>query len=180
MKYLIFSLFILAAAGCGPGRNQPAAAGFGQWDGAEYASAYKLLAESTVFRLGGIGFAGSMAPEQVALCRIIKQDNASEILESLYSNGTLPGKLYSLLGFRFVDRARFEELSPKLKKNTDKIEAQAGCVFFKQTVRSVVEMMGSGDYDGHIERGLEADRAEKKVDIQGKNVMVCQFGEGNI
>jgi hypothetical protein len=128
--------------------------GYGHFDNVD---SVKLLEKSQCFRVGHVGVAGVIPNEAIALHRIMKRDDASAALEELYSKGSPAGKLYALLGLRFVNKAKYEELMPQLKQNTDKVETQAGCIVYTETVQAIISSMEAGNYDYDIQHELKSD-----------------------
>ncbi len=159
MKQLILQIIVLfAVIGCNSAQNPPKMSGCNNHvSDAASTEPFKLLEKSPCFRLGGVGYAGVIAPEEIALRKIMKQDDASAALEELYSKGSPVGKLYALLGLRFVNKAKYEELMPQLKQNTDKVETQAGCIVFKKTVQEIVSSIEAGQYDYYIKHDGDRD-----------------------
>lgn len=158
MRYLILqTVALMAITGCGSVQNSQEKSGYGHWDNLDSIESFELLEKSQCFRVGGIGVAGVTPPEEIALRRIMKQGNASTVLESLYSRGSSAGKLYAMLGLRFVNRAKYEELVPKLQQNTYKVDTQAGCIISEEKVQVVIKSMEAGNYDIAIQRELKSN-----------------------
>jgi hypothetical protein len=150
MKRMILQIIVLVAViGCEASQNSPKMSGYGHFDNVD---SVKLLEKSQCFRVDPAGVAGVIPNEMIALQRIMKRDDASAVLEELYSKGSPAGKLYALLGLRFVNKARYEELIPQLKQNTDKINTQSGCIIFDQTIKAIIGSMEAGNYDYYVQR----------------------------
>lgn len=139
------------------GQDPTKKSGCDNFDDANSMEPFKLLEKSQCFRIGGVGYAGKIPPEEIALCKIMKKDNASAVLEDLYSKGSSVGKLYALLGLRFINWAKYEELMPQLRQNTCKIDSQSGCIIFEETVQKIIRLMIAGNYDYPIQRELKSD-----------------------
>jgi hypothetical protein len=155
MKRMILQIIVIVAVtGCESAQNPPRISGCNHFDNVDSMEPIKLLEKSQCFRIGGVGWAGVTPPEESALRRIMKQDDASATLEELYSKGSPAGKLYALLGLRFINKARYEELMPQLKQSTDKINTQSGCIIFDETVQAIISSMEAGNYDYDIQREL--------------------------
>jgi hypothetical protein len=153
MKHLILQIIILfLVIGCNSAQNPPEMSGCAHYDNAEFKEPVKLLEKSPCFRVGPVGYAGVIAPEEIALRKIMKREDASAALEELYSKGSSAGKLYALLGLRFVNKAKYDELLPQLRQNTDKVATQAGCIVFEKTVQVIVSSIEAGEYDLAIEK----------------------------
>ena len=85
MKQLILQIIVLfAVIGCNSAQNPPKMSGCNNHvSDAASTEPFKLLEKSPCFRLGGVGYAGVIAPEEIALRKIMKQDDASAALEEL-------------------------------------------------------------------------------------------------
>ena len=111
----------------------------------------EYLKSSKCFRVGGVGFAGAIAPEEIALRRLMRQDNAFELLKRLSDKGSSVGKLYALLGLRYVDRGIFNELAIDLRNRNDVVETQEGCIIFEASMCDLVESIEDGVFDMYME-----------------------------
>jgi len=155
MKQLILQIIILfLVIGCNSAQNPPKTSGYDHFDNIE---SIKMLEKSQCFLVGRMGPAGVVPKEEIVLCKIMKRDDASAVLEELYSRGSPAGKLYALLGLRFINKAKYEELTPQLKQSTDKVETQAGCIVFVETVQAIISHMEAGNYDYYIQDELKSD-----------------------
>jgi hypothetical protein len=153
MKQLILQIIILfTVVGCNSVQNPPEMSGCAHFDNVDFMDPFKLLEKSQCFRIGGVGWGGRTPPEEIALRKIMKREDASAALEELYSKGSSAGKLYALLGLRFANKAKYDELLPQLRQNTDKVATQAGCIVFEKTVQEIVSLMEAGNYDLAIEK----------------------------
>ena len=64
------------------------------------ASAYNTVKSAPQFAIGGIGVAGVITPEELALRAIRDGPNAEEQLRKLLRDGTSAGQMYALFGLR--------------------------------------------------------------------------------
>ena len=84
----------------------------------------------------------------------MRQDDSIKSLKRLFDEGTSAGKLYALLGLRYVDQATFIELSEDLRNRDDKIETQEGCIIFQATVCDLLKSIEDGTYDMEMQRDI--------------------------
>lgn len=114
----------------------------------------EYLKSSKCFRIGGVGAAAVTPSEEIALRRLMRQDNALESLTELFDEGSPPGKLYALLGLRYVDQMVFNELSIELRNRNDMVETQGGCIIFQASVCNILKSIEDGAFDIYMEREL--------------------------
>jgi hypothetical protein len=160
MKRLILALVLLyMVSGCNCSPERTETSGCGQWHNADTMDPLKLLQESQCFRIGPVGYAGIISPYLCALCHVFKMTNASTMLEELYATGTRTGRLYALLGLRFVNRAKYDEYLPQMKTLNGAIETQLGCIVFPQSIQVTINSIETGGYDADIQRELKTGPA---------------------
>jgi hypothetical protein len=108
------------------------------------------LKSSNCFRIGAIGVGATSAPEGIALQKVMEQDNAVDSLLDLFDNGSQTGKLYALLGLRFLNHTSFDEFATQLKNRSDSlIETAAGCSSYQTTVGDIIKSIEDGEYDSY-------------------------------
>jgi hypothetical protein len=118
---------------------------------------FELLVKSRCFRTNGAGYTGETAPEEIALCKLMKRENASDVLEELYIKGRTAGKLYALVGLHIADKAKFNKLAPELREDSSMVDTQGGCIVYIDKVQDIVEAIDGGLYDEEILRELKSD-----------------------
>ena len=146
--YLMLSMLILCTTvGCYPAEKSPRPYVRHIPD-----DSFKVLVEAKCFRTGGIGPGGVTSDEEFSLRRIMVKDDASVTLDRLFTEGTPVGKLYALLGLRFVNRARYNELVPQMRQDTRSVDEQGGCIISETTVKDIVASIEKGEHDDDILR----------------------------
>ena len=159
MRYLILLLIILCIiTGCNSKTESKRlqANGCLRWDDPDWTDPFDLLVKSQCFRLGPVGYTGEIAPEEIALRRIMKRDAAPFALEKLYAKGYTAGKLYALVGLHVVNKPKFRELAFELKKTPSLVDSQAGCIMGIQLeVGSVIDDIEAGNYDAELMRDIK-------------------------
>ena len=149
-RIILLLITALGLTGCDPVKRW-AEPNCDRWDNADTVNPFELLKISGCFRIGGVGVAAATPPEQIALGRLMEQKDASVTLEKLFSEGSPASQLYALLGLRFIDRAKYEELVTKVKQNTLEIETQGGCIISHETVQQIIKSIEAGNFDIHIQ-----------------------------
>ena len=66
------------------------------------AASETALRKTTIFALGGVGYAGIMSEGERTLREILKEADAAKRLESVLPNASAAGQLYALLGLRLA------------------------------------------------------------------------------
>jgi hypothetical protein len=153
---LLLTIFVLIA-GCNSAQKQT---GCSKCEDVNSVNSFDLLAGSKCFHVGGIGYAGVISPEEIALRGLMKQKNASAVLEELFSKSPPVGQLYAALGLRIINKAKYEKLIPQINQNNHKVLTQDGCLIFEKTIQEVVKSIDAGDYDFLIQRKLPSDGNE--------------------
>jgi hypothetical protein len=158
MKRVLLSLiiFVTAAAGCESEQVQPTVSNYARRTNTSVTEPFKVLEKSRCFRIGKVGFNRVTPPEEVALYTIMKQPNASAVLESLYSKGSPSGKLYALLGLRFTNGAKYKALISEVKQSNEKVITQAGHIISDVTMKDIAELINAGSYDSYVKADIES------------------------
>lgn len=158
MRRLILPLILLfVVSGCDPIKETSKTTACKQWNNPDLEAPFKRLQKSQDFLIGRIGINGAVPREEISLCKLIRSDNASAVLKELYSTGTPSGKLYALLGLRFVNKSKYKELLPHIKKQNGVVETQAGCIVLHSTIQNIASSIETGDYDYYINQELKAE-----------------------
>ena len=154
-KLILMFIVFFTFTGCTTITNNLQGDGCIEWDNSNTTDPFKLLARSRCFRLGGVGYTGEIAPEHIALCKLMKKENASDVLEELYVKGRTAGKLYALVGLHVIDKTKCNQFVPELIDDTSMVDTQSGCIIHQLKVNDVVESIKGGIYDEEILRELE-------------------------
>jgi hypothetical protein len=117
---------------------------------------FEYLKKSEVFRLGPVGFAAETPPEDIALRMLMANDDRSALLEKLFAEASIAGKLYALTGFYYSDRSTFNELASGLREDSRSVPRQSGCIGFTQTVKEIIQSIESGNFDKDMQRGTKS------------------------
>jgi hypothetical protein len=156
MRRLVYTLVLFGMlSGCNSPKEPLQKAGCEQYYRGNTTEAFKVLQAAKIFRIGPVGYGGDIPPEEIALCKIIKRDDSSAILKELYTTGTQASRLYALLGLRFVNKAKYDELMLQMKTQNGEIETQSGCIGSRQTMQDIIYSIEAGWFDSDIQRELK-------------------------
>jgi hypothetical protein len=148
MRRFVYPLVLLGMlSGCNFPKEPLQKAGCGQYYRGNTEEAFKVLQAAQIFRIGPGSYA--VPCEEIALRRIIDSDNAFALLEKLYETGTRAGQLYALLGLRYVNKAKCDELIPQMKtlNLAGLVETESGCSRDRKPIPVIIDGIGSGRYD---------------------------------
>jgi hypothetical protein len=116
------------------------------------AASETALQKTTIFALGGVGYAGIMSQGERTLREILKESDAPRRLESVLPNASAAGQLYALLGLRLRDRAAYQRALEEYRAQDAKVQTMRGCIMQRESFRKLVEQIERGDYDSFLER----------------------------
>jgi hypothetical protein len=127
--------------------------------------AYEKLLNSTVFRVGGVGYSGSMSLETDLLRTVLREENATEALRSLVENGSPEGSLYGLVGLHVKSSELFEKELKHLRSKpvlparevsfsvnetislaSGEVFIQEGCLWMQMSLQQVLARIDEGQY----------------------------------
>lgn len=127
--------------------------------------AYSKLAKACVFRVGGVGYAGTTSQEELALYDLLEDAYALEALGSLVKTASFEGGLYGLLGLSIKNHGEFNRaveiykarkvrpeqqetgLCALLRVTDETVKTQSGCILGEEKRENVVTAIQSGHYD---------------------------------
>lgn len=128
-------------------------------------TAYKKLLSASIFRVGGVGWAGVTSQEELALYDLLREEKAVEALNSLVRDATYEGALYGLLGLSLTSVADFNravevykardnprgrnatEVFKGVKRPKDAVVTQFGCIISSEDRMKLVESIEAGRFD---------------------------------
>jgi hypothetical protein len=128
-------------------------------------AAYSKLAKTCIFRVGGVGWAGTTSKEELALYDLLEDAHAIEALRTLVQTGSYEGGLYGLLGLSIQDHEEFNRAVEIYKARQERpeweetgsfecfratgetVRTQSGCIIGEEQREKVVGAIQSGRYD---------------------------------
>jgi hypothetical protein len=104
------------------------------------------------FAFGGVGYAGTTSPGEMAFRTVLESTNALELFETTLSNGTVEAKLYALCGIRSLNKKSFNASAKALKEADPKVTTMSGCLVTEEKASAVIQRIADGAYDGYSKR----------------------------
>lgn len=109
-------------------------------------TAFQRLAKVDQFAFGGIGYTGFTSQGEKDYKTILSRSSAMDDFERLLAVGNPQAKSYALVGIRLLNPKRYEELSQSLRKSTDKVVMESGCIEWRETLSAVLKRIDAGEY----------------------------------
>jgi hypothetical protein len=110
------------------------------------------LSNINCFAFGGVGYAGTISPGEVAFHAVLESTNALELFEAILANGTGEAKMYALCGVRRLDPKAFDDFARALKDADPKVRTMSGCLATEENASAVIKRIGDGTYDSYTKR----------------------------
>ena len=161
-RFLTFVVFNIALFGVQTGSAQSDEFKLEQLS-AKGRMAYSKLAAACIFSVGGVGYSGETAKEELALYDLLEEAQALAALKSLVKTGSYEGGLYGLLGLSIRDHGEFNRAVAiyKARKEwperpeafkcslgtSETVTTQSGCIIELQPREKIVVAIQSGRYD---------------------------------
>jgi hypothetical protein len=106
--------------------------------------AFTAVKEAKQFAIGGVGYAGTISPAELAFRDVLAGPDALARCQSLVKEATAEGRLYGLLGLKRLDAKAYEAAAPAFQKNDAKVSSASGCIVFKTTVAEIAKNIAAG------------------------------------
>ena len=110
------------------------------------------LATMPWFALGKVSVGGIMSPGERKLRDILKRDDATATLQSIFAHGTPAAQLYALLGLRLHDRAAYDAALKTVRRDDPLVEFRQGCGAEKDHFSTLLADLIAGKYDEYLSR----------------------------
>jgi hypothetical protein len=133
--------------------------------------AYSKLAKACIFRVGGVGYGGQTAKEELALYDLLEDAHALDALKSLVKTGSYEGGLYGLLGLSIRDHGEFNLAVETYKARRERPQRQETglCEFFAVTDKTVTTQSGciiDLEQRDKIVTAIQSGRYDRKLDAK--------------
>jgi hypothetical protein len=115
-------------------------------------TAHEQLLNIKCFAFGGVGYAGTTSPGEIAFRAVLESTNALELFETTLSKGSDEAKLYALCGIRSLNKESFNAAAKSLKATNPKVTTMSGCLVTEEKVSVVIRRIADGAYDGYSKR----------------------------
>ena len=107
------------------------------------ANARRVLTEATVWAPRGVGLA-HRPMQSMAVKALLDQPRPGEVLEEVYQDSEMPGKLLALCGLRKADNERVMRLASPLLNSPQSLTVYEGCIGEHRAVRDLVSEILKG------------------------------------
>jgi hypothetical protein len=91
------------------------------------------------FAVGGVGYAGIKAQEELAVLQICAGADAEQQLRKLLQEASPAGQMYALFGLRQIESPHYAALALPYRLRTDPVDRKSGCVGYSESMRESVE-----------------------------------------
>src|SRR6187455_1018279 len=92
------------------------------------ARADDTVKSASQFAIGGVGVAGVITPEELALRAIRDGPNPEEQLRKLLRDGTAAGQMYALFGLRQIKVTDYAALAQPYRQSSTPVRVISGCI----------------------------------------------------
>lgn len=119
-------------------------------------SALVALQKSSKFGTGGVSYSAELSSGEVAVRALARQKNASALFVRALEdkNTSNAGRLYALLGLRWIESAEFQRCAGPLMREKTSVEVFMGCIVSTIPVDYLAYTIQGGKYP----RPLELER----------------------
>ena len=93
--------------------------------------------------------------QALAINVLLEQPQGSAILETVYREANMPGRLLALCGLRATDKRRFILLSAPLRRSTEEVPVYEGCSGWRETTAVLISNMDATDVCSRIPAAKE-------------------------
>lgn len=90
------------------------------------------------FAIGGVGVAGTITPEELAMREVQDGPEAETLLRKLLREATPPGQMYALFALRQLGPADYETLSAPYRQSSTAVPTISGCIIHTQPMSEAV------------------------------------------
>lgn len=104
--------------------------------------AYARLLKAERFAYAGVGYAGTLPKEVLAVRTLLGERNAKPALLMLLKEATAEGQLFALSALYLVDQQTFELQVKKFITTNADVRVQSGCRSYTQKARELVRRSG--------------------------------------
>jgi|GEM_PF-2003963 len=115
-------------------------------------TAHEQLLNIKCFAFGGVGYAGTTSPGEIAFRAVLESTNALELFETTLSKGSDEAKLYALCGIRSLNKESFNASAKALKEADPKVRTMSSCLATEEKASVVIKRIADGIYDNYGKR----------------------------
>lgn len=110
-------------------------------------AAYQTVKNAEMFAVGGVGRAGVITRPEIAMRILMTQSDGVSALKSLAATARPAGKLYALLGLRWIKASVFHAQRETFRTIQTPIKTMSGCTGGRESVAAVAERIAGGNFD---------------------------------
>ncbi len=99
---------------------------------------YETVKAADHFAIGGVGVAGTITPEELAMREVRDGPEAETLLRKLLREATPPGQMYALFALRQLGPADYETLSAPYRQSSTAVPTISGCIIHTQPMSEAV------------------------------------------
>lgn len=101
-------------------------------------TAYETVKAASHFAIGGVGVAGTITPEEIAMRQIRDGPQAETQMRKLLHEATPAGQMYALFALRQLDAADYTTLSTTYRQSSIAVPTISGCIIHTQPMSEAV------------------------------------------
>ena len=101
-------------------------------------TAYETVRAASHFAIGGVGVAGTITPEELAMRKIRDGPQADAQLRKLLREATPAGQMYALFALRQLDPTDYAALSALYRQSSTTVPTISGCIIHTQSMSEAV------------------------------------------
>jgi hypothetical protein len=119
--------------------------------------ATEMLTKTTLLGDSGWHEPGVVVPSFAAFAVLVRQPDALARFDRVAAEAGPAGRLYALLAFQRLDRARFDALGAKLRNDASRVEILEGCLRSTETVSALARTVDDGAWSQPFREPRGAD-----------------------
>lgn len=111
------------------------------------------LKDALILESAYVGFAGSLSENLVYLRVLLGNEKAEDLMLQLYEAGSLPAKLYAIIGLQLLDKNAQAQsfLLDAEKFQKEEVQAMEGCIIYTIKVGELLPRIANGYYRDQFE-----------------------------
>ena len=104
---------------------------------------FELIRKAEIFKDSRVGYSGQTPGEVREFRCILKRPDAEAVFAQLLDESTSSGRLYALCGLFISNRAVFDSVAARYRRDATEVKAQFGCILtsvrFSDALRQIEE-----------------------------------------
>ncbi len=116
--------------------------------------AYKQIASSDSFAVGGTGITGAVSPSEKSVWVLIRAKDRKQLV-ALTKDKNPVARLYGLLGLRYLNAPEYGSALGDLTHAKGNVKTLSGCIGGMGTTSGIAAQIAKGEYDKTLKYDLE-------------------------